>query len=127
VDTIHDGHAESVDKLDDPFSMAQRATGTHDNERLGTLFPRGLEGLFQLFGALDGQGVDTHPLQAGSGFDFLEIRHSRRDVLRREVADRRDVWECLLQQLQAFAGEVLHDVDDAGDIAARACQAGNES
>jgi hypothetical protein len=107
--------------------MAQRATGTHDNERLGTLFPRGLEGLFQLFGALDGQGVDTHPLHAGSGFDFVEIRHRRGDVVRREVADPREVGEGLFQQLQAFAGELLHDVDDAGDIAARACQAGDES
>jgi len=125
--SIHDGQAEGVNKLDNPFSVAQQETRTRDNERLGARCTRGLESLFQLFGALDLQGLDAHTQQAGGGFDFLETRRTRGDVLRREVADPREVWERLVQQFQAFAGELLRDVDDAGDIAARAGQAGDES
>jgi len=39
----------------------------------------------------------------------------------------REVWERLFQQFQAFAGQLLRDVDDAGDIASRARETGDES
>jgi hypothetical protein len=89
---------DGVDKLDNPFSVAQQETETHDNERLDALCTHGSEGLFQLFRAVHVQGLDVHTHQAGGGFDFCEIRHAHGAILRREVADPRDVWERLFQQ-----------------------------
>ena len=101
---IHDGKADGIDKLDDPFSVVIQETVLRDNERLGALCTRDLEGLFQVVWALHFQGLDVHTHQAGGGFDFLEMRHTWGDVLIREVADPCDVWEGFFQQFQAFAG-----------------------
>jgi len=117
---IHHGQADGVDKLDDPFSVVSHKTVTRDNERLGALCTRARKACSNLFRVVHVQGLDAHTQQAGGGFDCCEIRHARGAVpRRREVADPRDVWERLFQEFQAFASELLRDVDDAGDIASR--------
>ena len=91
------GQADGVDKLDDPFSVAIQETVMRDNERLGALCTRGPEGSVHIFRALHFQGLDAHTQQAGSGFDFFEIRPTRGAVLGREMADPNDLWERLFQ------------------------------
>ena len=120
--SIHDGQAEGVDKLDDPFPVVIQETVMCDNERLGTHGTRGPEGLCHIVQVLYLQGLDVHTQHAGGGFDCVEIGRSRgAGVLIREVADPRDVWERLFQQFQALPGEFLRDVDEAGDIVSRVC------
>ena len=56
--SIHDGQAEGVDKLDDPFPVVIQETVMCDNERLGT---RGPEGLCHIVQVLYLQGWTCTP------------------------------------------------------------------
>jgi len=98
----------------------------HD-ESVCTPLPCGSEGIPQIVRTSHLQRLKLHPQRTGGHFGLLELGGGGRTVRVPEYGYARGRRNNLFEKLQPFTGQVLGDVDGAGNIPTRSRKTGNQS
>ncbi|HEY7221228.1 MAG TPA: hypothetical protein VH985_22845, partial [Candidatus Binatia bacterium] len=99
------------------------------DESFCTAFGRSSECILQIIGTWHLQSLNPHAQRSGGSLSLSKMRlnGSIRTAVLNEMGNSRKFWECFLEKLQAFAGQVRKHVDDTGDVCTGLRETGDQA